>query len=514
MYVTHKGDQSVRKMSDCCVQLRGLRPVYAHLMRCHRVVSQLGVPRSTTLLAVFVCGSLLGCGCQQRREPASMPFQDAPPFTSSGSAELADAWWTAFNDPLLDERVDRALRENFSLAAAWERLRQADAMARRARSDRSIDLDGTAGVGRTERDDGADDTTRFSLGLEASYEVDLWGRIDSAIEAERLRALASEADYKAAALTLSGEVAANWYTLVVARLQVQLIRSQLETNEKVLEVLERRFAVGQSGSADVLRQRQLVESTREQIMIAESLVEVLGHQQAILEGRAPQQEFAYPGSSLPSVPAAPSTGLPAELLRRRPDVIRAMYSLRAADEDVAVAVADTYPRIDLSASISTAAENPSALFSDWIANIAADAVMPILDGGERAAEVERARAEREELLADYAQTVLDAFGEVEIALSREREQSRRLSSLEAQLELARETYTQLRTQYLNGAADFIDVLTTLREQQQIERDLLDARLSLITFRIGLYRALAGGFETPREAGGASEDLTNGEESRG
>lgn len=514
MHETHKEDQSVRKLRDCHLQLRGLRPVYACLMRGFGVVSQLGVQRFAILLSVIVCGSLLGGGCQQRRDAAPLPFEDAPPFSSTGPAELADAWWTSFDDPTLDERVDRALRENFTLAAAWERLRQADAVARRARSDRSIDLDGTAGAGRTERDDGADDATRFSLGLEASYEVDLWGRIGSAIEAERLRALASEADYKAAALTLSGEVATNWYTLVVARLQVQLIRSQLETNEKVLEVLERRFAVGQSGSADVLRQRQLVESTREQIMIAESLVEVLGHQQAILEGRAPQQEFVYPESSLPRVPPPPSTGLPAGLLRRRPDVSGAMYTLRAADEDVAVAVADTYPRIDLSASISTAAENPSALFSDWIANIAADAVMPILDGGERAAEVERARAEREELLADYAQTVLDAFGEVEIALSREREQTRRLVSLEAQLDLARETYEQLRTQYLNGAADFIDVLTSLREQQQIERDLLDARLSLITFRIGLYRALAGGFETPREAGGPSEEQTNREESRG
>lgn len=500
------------------MQLRAPRPVYASVMRGFGVVSQLGVQRLASLrallLGLFVSGSLLGGGCQQRRDATPIPFEDAPPFSSGGSIELADAWWTSFNDPVLDERVDRALRENFTLAAAWERLRQADAIARRARSDRSISLDGTAGVERTERDDGADDATQFSLGLEASYEVDLWGRIGSAIEAERLRAFASEADYKAAALTLSGEVATNWYTLVVARLQVQLIRSQLETNEKVLEVLERRFAVGQSGSADVLRQRQLVESTREQIMIAESLVEVLGHQQAILEGRAPQQEFVYPESSLPRVPPPPSTGLPAGLLRRRPDVIGAMYTLRAADEDVAVAVADTYPRIDLSASISTAAENPSALFSDWIANIAADAVMPILDGGERAAEVERARAEREELLADYAQTVLDAFGEVEIALTREREQARRLASLEAQLDLARETYKQLRTQYLNGAADFIDVLTSLREQQQIERDLLDARLSLITFRIALYRALAGGFETPREAAATDDEHKNGDESRG
>ena len=500
------------------MQLCAISTVYASLMRGLDRVShfayEYGVFTPITAACLIMASLLVAPGCRQTRESSQIPFEDAPAFRSDGSAALAERWWTAFDDPALNERIERALNENFSLAAAWERLQQADAIARRARSERSVDLDAVGGAARTERDDGANDESELSLRLEASYEVDLWGRIDAAIEAERLRAFASEADYKAAALTLSGEVATNWYTLSVARLQVDLIRSQLQTNEKVLDVLERRFAVGQSGSADVLRQRQLVESTREQIIVAESFVQVLEHQQAVLEGRPPQQDFPYAPAFLPRVPAAPATGLPAELVRRRPDVMSAMFTLRAADEDIAVAVADTYPRLSLSASVSTAAEHVSGLFSDWIARIAANAVAPIIDGNERASEVARAEAAQRELLAVYAQTVLDAFSEVEVSLTREQEQARRLASLEIQFELARETYQQLRTQYLNGATDFIDLLTSLREQQQIERDLLSAKLELITFRIALYRALAGGFETPHEIGESTDEPNDGDETLG
>ncbi len=461
------------------------------------------------LLSVVVVG-----GCASPGAPEPLPMRDVPSFSASGDAISPNRWWMAFEDDALNERVDRALAGNFTLAVAWERLQEAQAVARRDGATRWPTLDAVAGAERVMGDE-IDNETRLSVGLEASYEVDLWGRVKSAVEAQEFRASATEADYHAAAISLSAEVALTWYELAANRLQVDLIQSQRRTNETVLEVLEQRFAIGQSGSADVLRQRQLVEATHEQLVIVRSRIDVLEHQLAVLEGRAPQSLDLLPPARLPEIPATPATGLPAELLKRRPDVRSALLRLHAADEDIAVAVSEQYPRIDLTASLVTTAQSASNLFTSWLATLAGQIAAPLLDGGQRRAEVERTEAARRQRLADFGQTVLVAFREVEDALAQEARQIERIQSLQRQLSLANSTSQQLRTQYLNGAADFIDVLTALREQQQIERSILTANLDRVSFRIALYRALAGDFVTPHETpeakdhGGEMGDAAHG-----
>ena len=280
---------------------------------------------------------------------------------------------------------------------------------------------------------------------------------------------------------------------------------QLETNRSVLQVLENRFAIGQSRSADVLRQRQLVEATMEQRIIEAANRELIEHQVFVLRGTPPQGELAAaeaagesrllfePPPRLPNLASLPAVGLPADLLERRPDVRAALARIAAADAAVAVAVKDRYPRIDLAAAIGTAGEKPSDLFRSWIGSLAAQIVAPLFDGGLRRQEVERAAAERRQRLAEYGETVLVAFQEVEDALVLERRQSDQISSLDSQLALADSTVTELRNQYLNGAADFIDVLTALRDQQALERNRLEARLLRTEARIALHRAIAGGF---------------------
>jgi outer membrane protein TolC len=198
------------------------------------------------------------------------------------------------------------------------------------------------------------------------------------------------------------------------------------------------------------------------------------------------------------VPGLPATGLPAELLERRPDVRSAFLRLEASDSDVAAAVKDQYPRIDLAAAVSTTADSPSGLFSSWLGTIAGQITAPLFDGDRRKSEIERTVAVRRQRLAEYGQVVLFAFREVEDALALETYQVQRIRSLADQLALAVSTYRQLGSQYLNGAADFIDVLIALRQQQELERSLLTAQLDRVRFRIALYRALAGSFATPRE----------------
>lgn len=438
----------------------------------------------------LVSVSVLAGGCASYEPVGELSFDVDTPLSEGGMADVSRHWWQELDDPALAEQIEQSLAGNLTIAQAVGRLDEAAALIRRQRSFLYPRLDGVASAERFEADD-SDDETRLSLGLRASYEVDLWGRIRAAVDAEEFQLLASVADVETAALAIAAEVATRWYELTVARLQLDLLASQLQTNLDTLQVLERRFAGGQARAADVLRQRQLVEASREQIILAEADVLVLEHALAVLSGRPPQSA-SIATSGLPTVPPLPRVGLPSELLERRPDVAAALLRLEAGDRIVAAGVRDQYPRLDLAASLATAAEKPADLFDEWLTTLSAQIVAPLFDAGLRRAEVARAEAVRAQLLASYGQTVLDAFADVEDALVLETTQAERIVNLQLQLELAESTVRQLRTSYFNGASDFLDVLTALRTQQQIERDLLDARRDRLLFRIALYRALAGG----------------------
>jgi outer membrane protein TolC len=245
----------------------------------------------------------------------------------------------------------------------------------------------------------------------------------------------------------------------------------------------------------VLRQRQLVEATREQAVIVQARIEVLEHRLAVLQGAAAQEVSYDVGTALPTLPPLPSTGLPSELLNRRPDVRRDYLALQAADRDVASAVSAQYPRLNLSASVITAAESPENLFREWIASVAGQLIGPIVDGGQRRAEVDRNRAVVLQRFGEYAETVLTAYREVEDALSSERYQLERMKLLQAQLDLAHQNSIQLREQYLIREVDYLDVLSAITEEQRLQRATLSARLELLLIRISLYLALAGDFES-------------------
>jgi NodT family efflux transporter outer membrane factor (OMF) lipoprotein len=444
-------------------------------------------------LAVLLLGAAAISGCVTSQPRPPLPLEAAPAFSSLDGVPRSDRWWEDFDDPVLAATIERALADNFTLQAAYQRLREAWAIAGLQRAARSPTLDAVAAGAQSDGSDG-DQGNEVRLGLEASYEVDLWGRIRSDVEAARLEATATAEDYQAAALSLSAQIALTLYQLAEASAQLSLLDSQLETNRDVLLVIENRFAIGQSGSVDVLRQRQLVEATTEQQVLARAAIELLEHQVLVLLGSPPQGrlELGRP-RSFPEMTGLPEVGLPSALLQRRPDIRAAYQRLESADASVAAAVKDRYPSLRLGATISTAAENPSGLFSKWLGSLTEQLLAPLFDGGRRRRAVERAMAVRAQRLAEYGETVLTAFQDVEDALAQERYQVDRIDSLIRQLALAETTYTELRNQYLYGAADFIDVLVALRDQQELERSLLSARLGRIEQRIALHRAIAGGF---------------------
>lgn len=417
-------------------------------------------------------------------------------FSTSGGVDLTQPWWTAFGQPELNRTVESALRNNFSLAAAWERVQAANAVYRRTAADRWPELDAFAEAESGDGENGNRSRDEYRAGLQAGYEVDLWGRIRSRVEAEEFRARATEQDYETAALSLAAEVSRTWMLLTEAVAQQRLLEEQLEVNKRALSLLESRFANGQTPAADVLRQELLTEATRERLSQAKSRRAVLQNLLAVLEGRSPSTATTPEPGPLPDLPPLPATGVPAELLRRRPDLKAAYLRLEASNRDLAEAVRDRFPRLNLTASLETVAENPSGLFEEWTDQLAASLVGPVIDGGQRAAEVRRRRALEREQLNLYAQAAVEAFREVEDALVREKRGKERLRSLRRQLRLAGETYAQLRTEYFNGAGNYLDVLTALTERQDLRRTLLRAQRELLETRIALYRALAGAIKIP------------------
>jgi NodT family efflux transporter outer membrane factor (OMF) lipoprotein len=445
-------------------------------------------------LLFFGAACLLGCASRQNE--VSLPFKVPEAFSDSGSGRVPDRWWTVFEDQRLDALVERALGSNFDLKTAWQRLQEARAVVERESASLLPEVEGLVQGELSGGEPGSEE--RLRLGLSSSYELDLWGRIRSSIEAERFRAEAVRADYQTAALSLAAEVTLTWYRIAEARRQLDLLERQIATNETALRLLRARFAGGRVQAVDVLRQQRLLESTREQKLTVQSRLQVLKHQLAVLLGRAPQQGVDAASAGWPDIPQLPDTGLPVELVRRRPDIQSAYRRMQAADQELAAAVSNQYPRLNLTAALSTAEDGASRLFADWARSFSADLAAPLIDAGRRAAEVDRTEALKKQRLFEYGQAVLRAFQEVEDALIREKMAAQRIHSLEKQVRLAERALKRLHTEYFNGASDFLDVLTARTETQELRRSLLTARLQRLEERIGLYRSLAGGFTAINE----------------
>ncbi|WP_145346655.1 TolC family protein [Rosistilla ulvae] len=432
-------------------------------------------------------------GCASKGPMPTFAASSLPSMSESGETIAPERWWTTFDDDGLDREVNLALGDNFDLAVALSRLRAAQAVTRIAASDWCWDVNGfsessrTFGPGR--------DASQMTWGLDASYQVDLFGQIRSRVDAERFRTEATRSDYQAVALSLSAEVARTWYSLIESYAQIKLLEEQVETNREGLKAVELRYAEVGEGGPNVLRQQQLVQSTMEQMVVVRAGIEVLEHQLAVLTGQPPQTARYQPGDKLPELPPMPFAGLPADLLNRRPDVRAAYFALAAADRDVAAAVSDQYPRLNLGASIVNSAQNPETLFRDWFLSLGGQLIGPIIDGGQRRAEVARTQAVVWQRFSEYRQTTLIALQEVEDALALERRQIERIELLEAQLESAELASQQLLQYFITGNTSYLDVLSAAQSRQSLQRSLLSARLDLIQIRIGLYLALAGTFDT-------------------
>ncbi len=331
----------------------------------------------------------------------------------------------------------------------------------------------------------------FGLSLAASYELDVWGRIMSGYRAAELEEEATREDLESTAMTLSAEVADRWLRILEQEELLRILHEQLGTNQTYLELVELRFRKGQVSALDVYQQRQAVSEVQRQIPLVESAAVVLRNDLAVLLGLPPHTKLDLGTYDLTVVPPPPATGVPSDLLLRRPDLRAALARLEASGFQVASARADLLPSFRLNGGIGYNTSTIRYLLDDWFMSVASGLSGPLFDGFRRQAEVDRARAVMEERLAAYRLVILTAIREVEDALIQERKQREHIEALARQAEEAANALREAGPRYQMALSDYLPVLSALERTQTLARGLVSARREALVVRINLYRALGG-----------------------
>lgn len=428
------------------------------------------------------------------------PAGKAAPATATTPAPVpADArWWSAFNDPVLNDLIDRAAKNNTDVQQAAARLARARALAREVDSDRSpqVGLGASASRGAGyDRANGTKPASVFAAGLGASYELDLFGRLSGASRAASLDADSREALLQSARLLVQSDVAQLYLAVRALDAEREIMRDTVEAYRNTLELTERRNRAGDLGELDVARVRTELASTEADALAVERNRALVEHALAVVLGEV-ATNFSLPAedwkTALPTIPA----GLPSTMLERRPDVLAAQKSAQAAQERVGVAQTAWFPTIALTASGGYASPDLGDLLK-WSARswgVGALLSLPIIDGGRREADLQGANAQFDEQMAAYRSQVLVAFKEVEDQLSSLRLLANQSAVQDQAVASARRASSLSDVRYRNGAISQLDLLDARRSELQNRRQALLVRALQYQATVGLVRALGGGWE--------------------
>jgi NodT family efflux transporter outer membrane factor (OMF) lipoprotein len=444
-------------------------------------------------------GLVLLTACAVHRPTPIKPVAPLPGMFSESPAG-ADAgdqpgrWWQVFGDPQLEALLAEAFDHNLDIAEAVARLEAAEAAARVGAAGLfpTLDLRGSASRKSAPGFLGTDTGNSYSLSAAAGYEVDLWRRVRSERDVARLAAQASAEDLQTLYLSLSADVADLYYLAAEQRAQLALTDHTIAAFADAAARVEDRYRHGLVPALDLYQARQNVAAARARRPPIEAARNRTAHALAVLLGHYPGETDDGDLAELPPVPEQFPAGLPATLLTRRPDLRAALRRVQASDAQVAVAVANRFPALNLLANYgrsSTAFATGAITGTFW--NVGADLLAPIVDGGGRRAEVARSEAELRASLAGYQQVVLAAVQEVEDALSDNRATEEEIARLGESVAATAATLDNAWDRYLQGLAEFLPVLSAQQSHFDAESRLLAARRSLIAHRITLARALGG-----------------------
>lgn len=418
---------------------------------------------------------------------------------------LIDTWWRVFDDPTLDDLMERAARQNLDIRMASARLRRARAQAVVASSAFLPEGGFAAEYERSRSPQSADISTftgryqhLFLAGFDASWEIDIFGGVRREIEASQAALEASREDLRDTLVTLRGEIARNYLEARGTQLRLKIATDEVRVRRQNADIIGARARAGLVSELDLARARGELASAEAMIPFFERSLKAAVHRLEVLLGEEPgslDEEFRAL-RALPQIPDNLPVGLPSDLLRRRPDVRRAERELAAATARIGVSTAELFPKFSLTGSFGYQTNQSGQLFSDrsnfW--SIGPAMIWPVLNFRRIIGQIEATKAVRDEVLAGYEKSVLLALEETEnalVAISRERQ---RVSALTESVRANELAVTFAMERYVSGLQSYLAVIDAQRALYSAEDQLALSRQNHATAFVALYKALGGGWE--------------------
>jgi len=420
------------------------------------------------------------------------------PAAAETDLESLARWWTALEDPLLTGLIERAVAGNRDLRKAQARVREA--RARRGASQAGLfpTLDATGSATHSRSGQGARGAQeQYSLGLDAGWEVDLFGGVRRSVEAADATIQANQEDLRNSLVSLVAEVALNYIEVRAAQARIQVAEANLDSQTETCRLVEARREAGLTTALDAEQARYSLESIRAQIPTLRAGQQEAMNSLALLLGEAPggirtELQEVRP---IPTAPLRVAVGVPADVLRRRPDVRQAERALAAQTAQVGVATAELYPKLSLLGSIGLEATALGSLFTGGSRaySLGPSLSWRLFDAGAVRRNIEVQSALQEQALIAYEATVLTALKEVETALAAFAEEQQRRVALRGAAEAAARAVELARAQYGAGMVDYRSVLEAERSRLGFQDQLAQSEGSVTADLVRLYKALGGGW---------------------
>jgi len=462
---------------------------------------------SPAVLMLFIFAGCAVVGPDYVQPDTPMPETWHTPAKSGITKEhidkeaLAD-WWAILDDPVLTNLVESAISGNLGLKEARARVREARARRGISEAGRfpTIDTSGSAKLNRSSEETGSGSERKlYAAGFDAAWELDVFGGKKRAVEAAGAELQASEEDLRDVLVSLIAEVALNYVDLRSFQTRLSFAEASLEAQKQTYNITRWRRQAGLTTQLDVEQAKYSLEQTRAQIPALQTGLEQAKNRLSVLIGQHPgtlKNSLAEP-KAIPVTPLEVAVGVPADILRQRPDVRRAERQLAAQTAQIGVATADLYPRFSLLGSIGLEALSPGNLFltSSRTHGIGATVAWPLFDAGAIRSNIEVQSALQEQALIRYEAVVLTALEDVENALVAYAKEQRRRQSLTEATEAARRAVDLAQKQYTSGLIEFGNVLIAQRSLLSLEDQLAVSDGGVTSNLIALYKSLGGGWKS-------------------
>ncbi|SUO97401.1 efflux transporter outer membrane subunit [Suttonella ornithocola] len=400
-------------------------------------------------------------------------------------------WWRSFNSQALNQLMTQALTDNQNLQALIENWRQAKLSLDQQTLAQTPTFSGNIGTNYHQNFSDNQHQTSHSAGLSASYQLDLWQKLKASTQTQIWNANASAEDWLSAKLSLEGEIANAYFTLLYANEQLKLNAQQQSYQEKIYQLTIIKHQTGAASQLDINNAKQSLSNIQNSRISLEANAKKAQFILTTLLGQAPTAYLSHETLnqiSLVNIPA----GLPANLLHQRPDLRAKMYRLQASLGNITIAERDFYPTISLTGGINTSSEQLSQLLRNPIGTIAASISLPFLQQREKQLALKTSQSQYQSALADYRQTLYNALRDVETALISLQESELTAEQLQLQHQAANNIVYLTEERYRAGADSLQTLLEAQNSRRNIENALLDTRYQRLIKRVALYLALGGG----------------------